>query len=75
MEVIQKGKQLDGTECGILVDTACEQVLYVQVLLYEMQELAFPTKIHICHNQNSSWQWTICRCFVCYSSHIDHPKS
>ena len=40
----------------------CEQVLHVQVLLYEMQELAFLTKIHVHHNQNSSWQWTICRC-------------
>ena len=66
-----RGKLLDGTECGILVDTG----IYVQVLLYEMQELAFITKIHVNHNQNSSQQWTICMCFVCYTSHIDHPKS
>ena len=52
-----------------------ELVLYVQILLYEVQELAFLTKIHIHHNQNSSWQWTKCRCVVCYTSHIDHPKS
>ena len=31
-----KGKLLDGTECDILVDTACKQILYVQILLHEM---------------------------------------
>ena len=70
-----KGKLLDGTECDILVDTGRKQVLYVQILLYEMQESAFFAKIHLHHNQNSSWQWTICRCFVHHTCHNDYSKS
>ena len=39
-----------------------------------MQESAFFTKIHLHHNQNSSWQWTLCRCFVHHTCHNDHHR-
>ena len=70
-----KGKLSDGNQMWHISGHKCKQILNVQVLLYEMQELAFLTKIHFCHNQDSSWQWTICRCFVHYTCHTDHPKS
>ena len=72
---IHKGKTVRWHSMWHISGYRCKQVLYVQILLYEVQELAFLTRFHVCHNQNSSWQWTICRCFVCYTHHIDHPKS
>ena len=39
-----------------------------------MQELAFLAKIHLHHNQNPSWQWTVCKCSLHHICHNDHPN-
>ena len=70
-----KGKLLDDTKCGILVDTGMSKSYMSQSYFMRGQELAFLTKIHFCHNESPSWQWTICRYFVHYTCHTDHPKS
>ena len=53
------GKLLDGMECQILLDTGAT-VIHVKILLLEMQNSTFTTKILFQYSKNSSGKWTIC---------------
>ena len=69
------GKLLDGTECDILVDTGASKSHMSKSYFMKMQKLAFFTKVHLHHNQDPSWQWTVCWHSVHYTCHNEHPKS
>ena len=51
-----KGKLLDGTECDILVDTGASKSYMSKSYFMRCKKSAFFAKIHLHHNQNSSWQ-------------------
>ena len=70
-----KGKLLDGTECDILVDTGVSKSYMSKSYFMRCRSPAFLTQVHLHHNKNSSWKWTVCRCFVHHTSHNYHPKS
>ena len=70
-----KGQLLDGTDCEILIDTDTSKSYMSKSYFPAMQELVHNAKIYIFNQKNSGWQWTICRCVICYTSNNHHKKS
>ena len=70
-----KGKLLDGTECDILVDAGVSKFYMSKSYFMSGKSLHSLPKFTSTTTRNTSWQWTICRCFVSQTCHNDHPKS
>ena len=71
-----KGQLLDGTECKILIDTWVRSSPTMSKSYFlQCKNLHTMPKFTSTTEKNSSRQWTVCRCIICYTSDYNNKKA